>query len=86
MAAALSMAPEGSSTSTTDQDPQTESMPNTDTAGESQDLKGEGAGVKDDDWDGEQMVPVPVDDSLLAQLVSMEFPEVKNCSYLTAVV
>lgn len=30
-----------------------------------------------DDWDGEEMVPVPVDDSLLAQLLSMDFSDVR---------
>ncbi len=31
-----------------------------------------------DDWDGEEMVPVPVDESLLAQLLDMGFPDVRG--------
>jgi len=31
----------------------------------------------EEDWDGEEMVPVPVDNTLLAQLVSMDFSDVR---------
>eukprot|EP01034_Spumella_vulgaris_P022401 gene22401-28523_t len=30
-----------------------------------------------DDWDGEEMVPVPVDESILSQLVDMGFPDIR---------
>lgn len=30
-----------------------------------------------EDWDGEEMVPVPVDETLLTQLISMEIPDVR---------
>lgn len=33
--------------------------------------------VISEDWDGDEMVPVPVDDNLLAQLVAMEIPDVR---------
>ena len=34
-------------------------------------------GMETEDWDGEEMVPVPVDETLLAQLISMEFSDVR---------
>jgi hypothetical protein len=67
ISAALSMAPEGSS-NTTDKETTIEVKEDK----EDKDKDSEGA-----DWDGEQMVPVPVDESLLAQLTAMDFPDVR---------
>ena len=68
---ALSMAPEGTATSSDNI-----SQSDTSTSPKNTDEKANKE-TSGDDWDGEEMVPVPVDDSLLAQLLSMDFSDVR---------